>query len=70
MAWTAEPRRAADGRGLRYPSDRTDAEWALVAPVIRLAKRGVRLLLSLGMGRDHQALRQPPQMGRTRRSEW
>jgi endonuclease/exonuclease/phosphatase family metal-dependent hydrolase len=28
-----------------------------VAPVIRLAKRGVRLLLSLGMGRDHQALR-------------
>jgi hypothetical protein len=28
MAW-AERRRAADRRGLRYPSDLTDAEWAL-----------------------------------------
>ena len=31
MAWTAEHRRAADRRGLRYPSDLTYAEWALVA---------------------------------------
>ena len=42
MAWTVEHRRAADRRGLRYPSDLTDAEWALVAPLIRPAKRGGR----------------------------
>ena len=42
MVWTAEHRRAADRRGLRYPSDLTDAEWALVAPMIRPAKRGGR----------------------------
>jgi transposase len=42
MAWTAEHRRAADRRGLRYPSDMTDDEWALVAPMIRPAKRGGR----------------------------
>ena len=35
MTWTAEHRRAADRRGLRYPSDMTDAEWALVRPLIR-----------------------------------
>ncbi|GIX10754.1 MAG: transposase [Elioraea sp.] len=40
MAWTVEHRRAADRRGLRSPSDLTDAEWALVAPLIRPAKRG------------------------------
>ncbi len=40
MAWTAEPRRAADRRGLRYPSGPTDAEWGLVAPLIRPAKHG------------------------------
>jgi transposase len=42
MAWTVEHRRAADRRGLRYPSDMTDDEWALVAPLIRPAKRGGR----------------------------
>ena len=42
MAWTAEHRRAADRRGLRDPSDLTDAEWALVAPLIRPAKHGGR----------------------------
>ena len=42
MAWTAEHRRAADRRGLRYPSDLTDDEWALVAPLIRRATRGGR----------------------------
>lgn len=40
--WTPEHRRAADRRGLRYPSDLSDAEWALVAPVIPPAKRGGR----------------------------
>jgi transposase len=42
MAWTAERRRAADRRGLRYPSDLTDAEWAVVAPLIRPARHGGR----------------------------
>ncbi len=40
--WKPEHRTAADRRGLRYPSDLTDAEWALVAPLIPPAKRGGR----------------------------
>ena len=32
--WKPEHRLAADRRGLRYPSDLTDAEWAIVAPMI------------------------------------
>jgi transposase len=40
--WTPEHRRAADRRGLRYPSDLTDAEWALVEPEIPPAKHGGR----------------------------
>ena len=40
--WKPEHRRAADRRGLRYASDLTDAEWMLVAPLIRPAKRGGR----------------------------
>ena len=40
--WTKEHRRAEDRRGLRYPSDLTDAEWALVARLIPPAKRGGR----------------------------
>ncbi len=40
--WKPEHCRAADRRGLRYPSDLTDAEWMLVAPLIRPAKRGGR----------------------------
>jgi len=40
--WTPEHRAAADRRGLRYPSDLTDAEWALIAPLIPPAKRGGR----------------------------
>ena len=40
--WTEDHRRAADRRGLRYPSDLTDAEWELVRPFIRPAKRGGR----------------------------
>ena len=40
--WKPEHRAAADRRGLRYPSDLTDAEWALVAPLICPAKRGGR----------------------------
>ena len=40
--WKPEHRRAAKRCGLRYPSDLTDAEWVLVAPLIPPAKRGGR----------------------------
>jgi transposase len=40
--WKPEHRCAADRRGLRYPSDLTDVEWALVEPMIPPAKRGGR----------------------------
>jgi transposase len=40
--WKPEHRRAAERRGLRYPSDLTDAEWALIEPMIPPAKRGGR----------------------------
>jgi transposase len=38
--WTPENRTRYDRSKLRYPSDLTDAEWALVAPLIPPAKRG------------------------------
>src|SRR4051794_34185376 len=40
--WTAEQRQLHDRAGLRYPSDLTDAERALVEPFIPPAKRGGR----------------------------
>src|SRR5919109_5015826 len=40
--WTVEQRQAHDRAGLRYPSDLTDAEWALVEPRIPPARRGGR----------------------------
>jgi transposase len=40
--WMVENRRAYERSGLRYPSDLTDAEWALVKPLIRPAKHGGR----------------------------
>lgn len=40
--WKPEHRRYADQRGLRYPSDLTDAEWAMLTPMIPPAKRGGR----------------------------
>jgi transposase len=40
--WTVEQRQAHARDGLRYPSDLTDAEWALVEPFIPPAKRGGR----------------------------
>src|SRR5207237_2013881 len=40
--WTPEHRRAADRHGLRYPSDLSDSEWALIEPAIPPAKRGGR----------------------------
>src|SRR5271157_5174708 len=40
--WTTENRRRYNRDGLRYPSDLTDEEWALVEPLIPSAKRGGR----------------------------
>jgi transposase len=40
--WKTEHRIAANRTGLRYPSDLTDEEWALVAPLIPPARRGGR----------------------------
>ena len=40
--WTAADRERYGRAGLRYPSDLTDGEWALIAPLIRPAKRGGR----------------------------
>lgn len=40
--WTTDNRGAYDRSGLRYPSDLTGQEWALVEPLIRPAKRGGR----------------------------
>jgi len=40
--WKAEHRVACNRRGLRYPSDLTDAEWVLIAPFVPAARRGGR----------------------------
>jgi hypothetical protein len=37
-----DDRTAHERKALRYPSDLTDAEWALVAPLIPSARRGGR----------------------------
>src|SRR3979411_2502422 len=38
--WTAKNRGRYDRSALRYPSDLTDDEWALVEPLIPPARRG------------------------------
>lgn len=38
--WTSENRGRYDRSKLRYPSDLTDEEWALISPLIPPAKRG------------------------------
>ena len=40
--WTDETRQRHAREGLRYPSDLTDAEWALIEPHIPPARRGGR----------------------------
>ena len=40
--WTDETRQRHARAGLRYPSDLTDAEWALIEPHIPPARRGGR----------------------------
>jgi transposase len=42
MMWTLENRPQYDRDHLRYPSDLTNEEWALIAPMIPPAKRGGR----------------------------
>src|SRR3954453_21991829 len=38
--WTAETRRPYDRKGLRYPTDVTDAEWDLARPFVDITQRG------------------------------
>ncbi|QNT68783.1 transposase [Defluviicoccus vanus] len=38
--WTTDNRHCYDRSKLRYPSELTDAEWALIKPLIPLEKRG------------------------------
>jgi transposase len=38
--WTTKNRGRYDRSKLRYPSDLTDEEWAMVGPLIPAAKRG------------------------------
>src|SRR4051794_37189805 len=38
--WTQENRPRYDRSRLRYPSDMTDEEWAVIAPLIPPAKKG------------------------------
>ena len=47
--WTTENRGRYDRRKLRYPSDLTDEEWALAAPLIPSAKRGGAVAMSVEM---------------------
>ena len=38
--WKAETRRTYDRKGLRYPTDMTDAEWDRARPFVDIAPRG------------------------------
>ena len=40
--WRPDNRRLYERKCARYPSDLSDAEWALIAPLIAPAKRGGR----------------------------
>ena len=40
--WTNGNRSLYERKGLRYPSDLTDAEWAVIAPLIPPGRRGGR----------------------------
>ncbi len=51
--WTAENRPRYDRSRLRYPSDVTDAEWALIASMIPPAKcGGNKRTVDLSYGRN------------------
>ena len=51
--WTTNNRARYDRSFLRYPSDLTDDEWALVEPLIPPAKRGG---VTLGEAADPRAI--------------
>ena len=55
--WKPEHRLAAQRSGLRYPSDLTDAEWAIAEPMIPPTRSGGRR-------------RQPERQGRSKRGAW
>jgi Putative transposase of IS4/5 family (DUF4096) len=38
--WTVANRKNYERKGLRYPSDMTEAEWALVKPLVDVPQRG------------------------------
>jgi transposase len=38
--WTAANRKSYERKGLRYPSDMTDAEWVLVKPLVDVPQHG------------------------------
>ena len=40
--WKAESRHTYDRKGLRYPTDLTDAEWELARPFIEVPQLGPR----------------------------
>ena len=42
LMWKPEHRRTSACKGLRYPNDLSDSEWALIEPLIPPAKRGGR----------------------------
>ena len=48
MGWTKTARREHDRSGLRYASDCTDAEWAIIRPLLRRTSR-------VGRPRKHKA---------------
>ena len=43
--WTPENRKFYERKGLRYPSDLTDAEWAIIEPLIPPGKRPRRVVI-------------------------
>ena len=56
--WKPEHRRAANRNGLRYPSDLTDAEWAIVEPMIPPAQaRRAQTLGERARGAERDFLR-------------
>src|SRR4029453_15451942 len=54
--WKPEHRQAANRSGLRYPSDLTDAEWALVEPMIPPARPGGPTLRERARGVERDLL--------------
>lgn len=45
VVWTPENRKLYERKGLRYPSDLTDAEWAIIEPLIPPGKRQRRVAI-------------------------